>query len=83
MRATLRLSSPAWFVAPNTTWSTARDERRRARLRAANDVRREVVGAHGREAAAVPADRRADGVDEIGRANGQSSRWTQTWPRRP
>ena len=65
MRATLRLSSPAWFAQPRITSSirsagifVRRDER--------GDHRRgEVIGADAREPAAVAAERRANSIDEI------------------
>ena len=54
MRATLRLSSPAWFAQPRITSSTAAQSRLRMPLDERLDrQRREVVGAHARERAAV------------------------------
>ena len=70
IRATLRLSSPAWFAQPRITSSTSAgvdpgpvDDR-------ADDDGGEVVGADGRERAAVAPDRGADGVDDPGLAEG-------------
>ena len=63
MRATLRLSSPAWLASPKYTssGSTARialDQR-------LDDRRREIVGPGARERAAELADRCADGVVDV------------------
>ena len=70
MRATLRLSSPAWFAQPKITSSirsagilVLRDQRR-------DHLAAEIVGAHAGEPAAVATERRANTVDEIsGRAS--------------
>ena len=67
MRATLRLSSPAWLASPkHDLVDRARGPAPRC-LRARDDVRREVVGAHARQRAAVAAERRAHGVVEVAR----------------
>jgi hypothetical protein len=59
IRATLRLSSPAWLAAPNQT-SSISPAARRPRDRLADHERRQVVGPLARERAAVPPDGRAD-----------------------
>jgi hypothetical protein len=60
MRATFRLSSPAAFASPRMTSSI---EVRAAVGDRADDVGRQVVRAHLGERAAVPAERRPDGVE--------------------
>ena len=69
MRATLRLSSPAWFAQPNHTssiWSAGTPERSTtARI----DERGEIVRAHAGERAAVAADRRAQPREDDGPAH--------------
>ena len=71
MRATLRLSSPAWLAQPKMTSSIAFGETRMAGHQLANRDRREVVGAHGRERAAVASDRRADVIADEGFGHGR------------
>ena len=71
MRATLRLSSPAWLAQPKMTSSTRRPVDVRVALHQRPDRNGgEVVGAHRCERAAVAADRRADGVADEGFAHG-------------
>ena len=67
MRATLRLSSPAWLAQPRITSSSARPVHAREALHERGDRdRREVVGPHGREGAAVAAEGRPDGGADQG-----------------
>ena len=82
MRATLRLSSPAWLAQPRiTSSSAAQSTRGRRSIRARDRDRGEVVGADGRERAAVAAERGADrrrrsrpsqGPQTVGRAGARS-----------
>ena len=58
MRATLRLSSPAWFAQPKYTSSIAAGIDARPLDRGRDRDRGEVVGPDARERAAVAADRR-------------------------
>ena len=63
MRATLRLSSPAWLAQPSTTSSMAAASSRG--LRASNAAQRnggEIIGADCGKRAAVAAEGCADGV---------------------
>ena len=70
IRATLRLSSPAWLAQPMTTSSTADQSTCGMPGRqGAQRVRGQVVRADGRQGSAVAADRRADAVDEEGLAH--------------
>ena len=64
MRATLRLSSPAWLAQPSSTSSMACGVDPGASHQRADDDRRQVVGAHLGQRAAVPADRRPQRVDD-------------------
>ena len=66
MRATLRLSSPAWFAQPSQTSSISAGGNAGALDRRANCNRGEVVGANSRQRAAVAADGRADGGEDDG-----------------
>ena len=59
MRATLRLSSPAWFAQPRKTSSIVAGIDARALDGRGDGDRGEVVGPDTRERAAVPADGRA------------------------
>ena len=72
MRATLRLSSPAWLAQPRITSSilSAGSEARSSRPRIAAGG--EVVGADLGERAAGAADRGADGVEDVGVGHGGS-----------
>ncbi len=63
MRATLRLSSPAWLAQPSTTSSSAARLERSVALQQCGDGKRgQVIGAHGRQRASVAPDGRTDGV---------------------
>ena len=67
MRATLRLSSPAWLAQPKSTSLTARPvDAGIARHQRLDRQRAEVVGADARQRAAVAAERGADGVADEG-----------------
>ena len=61
MRATLRLSSPAWFAQPRTTSSICRRVDVCPLDRRPHGVRREIVGPHAGEGAAVTPYGRANG----------------------
>ena len=69
IRATLRLSSPAPFVQPKIDVLDRRAVDPVALDRGRDHARREVVGPHGRQLAAVAADRRAQRVDYPGVAS--------------
>ncbi len=74
MRATSRLSSPAWLAQPKTTSSTASQSTAAWRaISAFERDRAEIVGANGGERAAEAADRRADEVADEGFGHLQSS----------
>ena len=64
MRATLRLSSPAWLAQPSTHVLDVLRRHAGALEQRAQRVGREVVGADGREPAAVAAERRPHRVDD-------------------
>ena len=63
MRATLRLSSPAWFAAEVDVLDLLR-RHSGARAPPPDHERREVVGPHVRERAAVASDRRAHSTED-------------------
>ena len=82
MRATLRLSSPAWLAQPKITSSTASQSTDGiARHQRAGADGGEVVGADVVQGAAVAADRRADGVADIGVGHGDPPIIASRWPR--
>ena len=64
MRATLRLSSPAWLVHPKITSSMPAGSRPFRSTSARITPGRQVVRAHRRERAAVPSNGGAHGVDD-------------------
>ena len=74
MRATLRLSSPAWLAAPKMTSSTASWGDAGALERGAEDERGEVVGARVGEGAAIAPEGRADAADEKGIGHAERSK---------
>ena len=66
MRATLRLSSPAWFAQPRMTSVTRDGSSFGLRcISSAMTMRGQVVGAHLAQPAADVADGRANAVDDI------------------
>ena len=72
IRATSRLSSPAWLAQPRMTSSTRAGVDAGPIDDGAQDERREVVRPDARERAAVAADRRADGLDDPRLADGSA-----------
>ena len=63
MRATLRLSSPAWLAQPKITSSTASQSTPALRaISARSGIGAEFVGPHRGQRAAIAADRRANVV---------------------
>ena len=64
MRATLRLSSPAWFAQPNQTSSISPVGNTGAVDGRADRERREIVRTHARQRAAVAPDRRANPCED-------------------
>ena len=66
MRATSRLSSPAWFAQPKYTSSTSLGRHAGALGEGAQGVGAEVVRAHRAERASVAPDRGAHRADDPG-----------------
>ena len=74
MRATLRLSSPAWLAAPKMTSSTASWGTPARSSAAPSDERGEVVGSDVGERAAIAPEGRADAADEKGIGHAERSK---------
>ena len=83
IRATLRLSSPAWLAQPRMTSSTSAGVDAGPVHDRAQDERGEVVRPDARERAAVTPDRRADGLDDPRLADGSGAISTHRADRSP
>ena len=70
IRATLRLSSPAWLAQPSTTSSMSAGVDARSIDDRTDDERRKVVGSNGGQRAAVAAHGGPHGLDEPSLADG-------------
>ena len=79
MRATLRLSSPAWLAQPRITSSIRSAGRAGAVEQAADGRRGEIVGPDLGQRAAGAADRGADGVEDVGVGHGGSMPRAVEW----